>query len=54
MTADGDTGPLAGRRVVVCRAEGDAGPLAAALRELGAEAVLVPLLARVAPADAAP
>ena len=44
-------GPLAGRRVVVCRAQGDAGPLADALREQGAEPVLVPLLVRAAPAD---
>lgn len=36
---------------MVCRAEGDAGPLADALRERGAEPVLVPLLVRAAPAD---
>lgn len=51
MTAGADGRPLTGRRVVVCRAEGDAGPLAEALRERGAEPVLVPLLVRAAPTD---
>jgi len=46
-----DRGPLAGRRVIVCRAADDAGPLADALRDRGAEPVLVPLLVRDAPAD---
>lgn len=51
VAPDADTRPLAGRRVVVCRAEGDAGPLAAALRQQGAVPVLVPLLVRADPAD---
>ncbi len=37
--------------MVVCRAATEAGPLVAALAELGAEPVAVPLLARTAPAD---
>ena len=44
-------GPLSGVPVVVCRAAPDAGPLSEQLRRLGARPVLVPLLARAAPAD---
>jgi len=51
VNAGADARPLSGRRVVVCRAEGDAGSLADALRDRGAEPVLVPLLVRAAPAD---
>ncbi|MEZ5412473.1 MAG: uroporphyrinogen-III synthase [Acidimicrobiales bacterium] len=51
MSGGADGRPLAGRRVVVCRAEGDAGSLADALRDRGAEPVLVPLVVRAAPAD---
>ncbi len=51
VAPDADTRPLAGRRVVVCRAASDAGPLAAALRQQGAVPVLVPLLVRADPAD---
>jgi len=43
--------PLAGRRVVVTRAADQAGDLAALLREVGAEPVIVPLIEIVAPAD---
>lgn len=45
------TGPLSGRRVVVTRAEDQAGSFADRLRVLGAEPVMAPLIAIVAPSD---
>lgn len=45
------SGPLAGRRIVVTRAADQAEPLAARLRALGAEPVLMPLIEIVAPTD---
>ena len=41
--------PLAGKRIVVTRAVGQSRPLAEALREAGAEAVLLPLVAFAPP-----
>jgi len=48
------TGNLAGKRVVVTRAMDQAEELAAPLRALGAEAILLPMIAIVAAADPAP
>ena len=45
-------GPLAGLRVVITRATHQSGALAAALRQLGADPVHVPLIGITDPADA--
>jgi uroporphyrinogen III methyltransferase/synthase len=47
-------GPLSGKRVLVTRAGEQAGSAAALLREQGAEAVVVPTIVIVPPADPAP
>ncbi|HYL09768.1 MAG TPA: uroporphyrinogen-III synthase [Candidatus Acidoferrales bacterium] len=52
MTADNDK-PLAGKRVVVTRAREQAAELAGALREAGAEPVLLPMVGFSPPANAA-
>lgn len=46
-----DRQPLAGRTVVVCRAEDDAGPLIEQLEALGASTIALPLHRLDAPAD---
>ena len=52
--ADHSPSPLAGRRVIVTRAESQSATLAAALRGKGAEVVPLPLLRIAAPQDFAP
>ena len=52
--ADHTPSPLAGKRVVITRAESQSAALAAALRALGAEVVSLPLIQILPPLDYAP
>jgi uroporphyrinogen-III synthase len=52
--ADHPRSPLAGKRVVITRAESQSATLAAALRAKGAEVVLLPLIQIVSPKDFTP
>ena len=52
--ADQPPSPLAGKRVVITRAESQSATLAAALRAHGAEVILIPLIQILPPLDYAP
>jgi hydroxymethylbilane synthase len=47
-------GPLAGKRIVVTRDEGADGPLSDELRRLGAEPLVLPVIAETGPSDPGP